>query len=172
MAQILSELQLQNKLTTDYNMFYENFVQTYVTTSGFAKSELTRQNMTISYHVRFMIMFMIGQCLLYVLGQPIISKASQTCLYTLMNNVRPFTSNIYPMPNGVPPTTIFNVNANPSWTTSMQSVHLVDVQAIDQMMEYVYGDHDVTKIANTSVWSSYIFGNLQDLLVSLKNEYQ
>lgn len=149
-----------NKPLLPYSQWLNNFVETNVTIDGFMKTE-SRENMTIAYHERCMIMFMLCQCLLFQSGNPVVSISNQNKLYNVLSNLKKVEST-----SDINAPSFFHTKTK--WTGTMRPANTLAEKQIEQMMNYCYKNADINTLINTTwSWSSMTFGVLIDLLLSI-----
>jgi len=140
-----------------YSQYYNDFMNMHCTSDGFLSSE-SRENATIIYHNRFLIMFLIGQCLLYQSNTPVLSKPNQALLKKVLDNLKPCIGT-----SPISPPSFFHQKTQ--WKQDMSPISQSDFDTLMQMYEYVYGTHTTSTLKNTKwFWSSLTFGDLSKIL--------
>jgi len=161
MAKIMCCIILKKPL--QYHASYMSyFLSRNITSDGFILCE-KRQNMTIEYNYRFLVMFLQAQAYLYQAGSQVITKEYQKLVKKVIDNLAKYTK------SPVKPPTIFHKYAE--WTSDMSAVNLGDIAELNQMYNYIYMNHDISKLVDTKYMaSSMVFGDLGKVLKGISGK--
>lgn len=161
MAKIMCRIILKKPLQ-DLSSYLSYFLSRTITSDGFILCE-ERQNMTIQYNYRFLVMFLQAQAYLYQAGAQVITKDYQTLVKKVIDNLAKYTKSPVKSP------TIFHKYAQ--WTYDMSGVSTADIAELNQMYNYIYVNHDITKLVDTKYMaSSMTFGDLAKVLKAISTK--
>ena len=124
----------------DLAAYHALFLARNLTAQGFLICEV-RRNMTIEYHYRFLVMFLLGQVLLRAAGAQVVAPGLQATLAKAIANVSAYAD----VKSVLAPTPF---HAFASWTGAMSSVSERAVAGVRQMHAFAYADPDPAKLVD------------------------
>lgn len=159
MAKIMCSIILEKPLIR-YSHELNEFAFKNTTKDGFLLSE-SRENATIVYHNRYLIMFLQAQCYLFQAGYQIANTINRDLIIKVINNMEKYagTTNIM-RPS------FFHTHSG--WKDYMTPVTQGDINTLRQMVNFLYNTNDLKGLVDTKwFWSSMTFGDLSVILKSI-----
>lgn len=163
LAKIMCAYILGRNLDT-YAYELNEFLAKNVSFAGFVLCE-SRENATITYHTRFMIMFLLTQCFLYQAGSQVICPWNQKLLQKVLERLSAVIGT-----SDIPPGSFYHDFTK--WNGNMTCISKADYDRIQAMFGYTFGNHDITQLPAKDVrwwWSALTLGDIELILKAMNS---